>query len=373
MTELPDGTVTFLFTDVEGSTELVRRHRERYVELISAARSLLRTAFADNDGQEVDTQGDSFFVVFRRARDAVLASVAAQRALAAHAWPAEGTVRVRMGLHTAEPHHWSDGYVGVGVHRAARICAVGHGGQILLSRSTAGLIDDDDLESISLRDLGDHRFKGLQNPERVFQLVVDGLPNEFPPLETLEGSGVATETGTIVVADVEVFTPLIRDLPADVFRALVSDLHRIMRSALEAGGGRGVVMVGDSAVAVYRSARAAVASALQLREAAAAHEWPGGRPLTLNFALHSGEVVATSYGYFGVAVNRAFALSGARCALGGRILLSEATKRLLEDDDYVTVREVEDNGGLPFQVYELIPAPEPENVLELLSRELDRN
>jgi class 3 adenylate cyclase len=132
-------------------------------------------------------------------------------------------------------------------------------------------------------------------------------------------------------------------------------------------------MVGDSAIAVYRSARAAVAAAEQLRYVAAAHEWPGERTLTLNFALHSGEVVATGYGYFGVAVNRASTLSASKHVRGGRIVLSEATKRLLDDDDQVTLRELQSDGSLPFRIYELIPAPEPEDVLELLARELDRN
>ena len=367
--ELPRGTVTFLFTDIEGSTELVRRHQGRYVELLSATRSLLREAFAAHGGHEVDTQGDSFFVVFGRAQEAVLSAVAAQRALMAYAWPEEGRVRVRMGLHTAEPHAWAEGYVGVGVTRAARICAVGHGGQILLSRSTAGLIDDAELGSISLLDLGAHRFKGLQTAERIFQLVVEGLLNEFPPLETLEGAGVATETGTIVFADVEAFTALVRELPTDVFRALVAELHRIMRATLEEAGGHGVVVFGDSAMAVHRSARAALAGSLRLREAIACHAWPGGRPLTVNIVLHSGEVVATGYGYFGVAVNRAFAASESKSICGGQIVLSEATKHLLDDDNDLALRELVGAEAQAFPLFELISDRALDDALAMLAKD----
>jgi len=356
VSELPPGTVTFLFTDVEASTDLVRRHGEGYVALQASARGLLRAAFTDHGGREVDTQGDSFFVVFTRARDAVLAAVAAQRSLAAHPWPEDGVLRVRMGLHTAEPHLWEEGYVGIGVHRAARICGVGHGGQILLSRSTAGLIDDDEIEGIALRDLGGHRLKGLQNAERIFQLVLDGLPNEFPPLDTLEGAGRATETGTILFGDVQAFTALTHELPSDLFRELVANLHKTLTSTLENAGGRGVLVFGDGVMGVFRSARAAIAAALHLRLVFGTHDWPGGRRFHVNIGLHSGEVVATAYGHFGVAVNRGSKVCS--CARDGQIIVSEATRSLLDGDEDFVLRELASDETialkLPFRLYELI-------------------
>jgi class 3 adenylate cyclase/ABC-type branched-subunit amino acid transport system substrate-binding protein len=182
MTELPTGTVTFLFTDVEGSTRLVRQLRERYGELISEHRRLLRDAFAAHGGHEIDTQGDSFFFVFRRAKDAVAGAVAAQQALHTHPWPAGAAFRVRIGMHTGEPAIADDRYVGLGVHRAARVMAAGHGGQILLSQATAAVFQDDELPEIELRDLGSHHLKDLTQPEHIFQLVAPGLPEEFPPL-----------------------------------------------------------------------------------------------------------------------------------------------------------------------------------------------
>ena len=141
MAVLPTGTVTFLFTDIEGSTALLERLGDRrYADVIVEHRRLLRAAFAGGNGQEVDTQGDAFLVAFARAGDAVAAAVAAQRALSKHAWPGDASLRVRMGLHTGEPVNEAGGYIGVDVHRASRICSVGHGGQILVSDTTHALL-----------------------------------------------------------------------------------------------------------------------------------------------------------------------------------------------------------------------------------------
>jgi len=161
--------VTFLFTDIEGSTRLLRELGDGYAGVLAEHRRAVREACRRHDGVEVDTQGDAFFVAFSRASDAVAAAVEAQHALA------DGPVRVRMGLHTGEPARGDEGYVGLDVHRAARIAAAGHGGQVLLSQATA------DLAGVDVRDLGLHRLKDLSAPERLFQLGTD----DFPPLKTL--------------------------------------------------------------------------------------------------------------------------------------------------------------------------------------------
>jgi YVTN family beta-propeller protein len=184
--DLPSGTVTFLFTDIEGSTRLVKELRERYAELLAEHQRLLREAFEEAGGQEIDTQGDAFFVAFRRARDAVQASLAAQRAIAAHPWPDGAQVKVRMGMHTAEPAVGVDRYVGLGVHRAARICSAGHGGQILLSNATRELVEDELPPGVAVRDLGERQLKDLDRPEHLFQLLGDGIAAEFPPLKTVD-------------------------------------------------------------------------------------------------------------------------------------------------------------------------------------------
>ena len=137
MAAYPTGTVTFLFTDIEGSTRLLQELGDRYATVVADHRRILREAFGSTDGREVDTQGDAFFYSFRRAKDAVTAAVAGQRALAAHEWPDGAEVKVRMGLHTGEPTVGEEGYLGMDVVRAARICSAGHGGQILASETTA--------------------------------------------------------------------------------------------------------------------------------------------------------------------------------------------------------------------------------------------
>ena len=141
--QLPVGTVTFLFTDIEGSTQLLKQLRDRYAEALEDHQRILRDAFAEHGGHEIDTQGDSFFVAFRRAKDAVAAAIEAQRRLGTHGWPDGHDVKVRMGIHTGEPSMGGARYVGLGVHRAARICAAGYGGQILVSQTTRELLRDD--------------------------------------------------------------------------------------------------------------------------------------------------------------------------------------------------------------------------------------
>jgi class 3 adenylate cyclase len=165
-TALPTGTVTFLFTDIEGSTRLLGELGDGYAEALAEHRRALREAWRRHEGVEVDTQGDAFFVAFARASDAVAAAADAQHALAG------GPVQVRMGLHTGEPLRSDEGYVGFDVHRAARIAAAGHGGQVLLSQATT------DLAGVDVRDLGLHRLKDLSAPERLFQLGT----YVFPPL-----------------------------------------------------------------------------------------------------------------------------------------------------------------------------------------------
>src|SRR5262245_28002714 len=185
MPALPMGTITFLFSDIEGSTRLLQHLGNRYADLLAEHRRLLRAAFQAAHGCEIDTAGDGFFVAFHRATDAAAAALAAQRAMATHPWPEGLEVQVRIGLHTGEPILTTGGYVGLDVHRAARICAAGHGGQILLSKTTCDLVTHDLPVGVSLRPLGDHRLKDLRRPEHLFQLVIPDLPGDFPALRTL--------------------------------------------------------------------------------------------------------------------------------------------------------------------------------------------
>ena len=331
MGEQPGGTVTFLFTDIVRSTEFVRRLGGRYADILDEHRQVLRAAFAEHEGWEIDTQGDAFFVAFERVRDAVVAAADIQRSLARRAGSAEGAPMVRIGLHTTEPHIWSEGYVGMGVTRASRICAVGHGGQVLLSRSTAGLAADEELEGISLLDLGEHRLKSIEWPERIFQLVIEGLENDFPPLDTIEGAGLATETVTVLMTDLAGLNQHVRTLSPEQLRTLVAEYHRTLRTVLSESGGMGIISFFDAAVAVYRSARQAAICAANLQLTVSQHAWPADARIHIAIALDSGEVVATGYGYFGPAASRCSRI--VELANGGEILMSEPTKNLLEGED----------------------------------------
>jgi predicted ATPase/class 3 adenylate cyclase len=187
MAVLPTGTVTFLFTDIEGSTMLLQRLGDRrYAEVLEEHHRLLRAAFAEGNGQEIDRQGDAFLVAFSRAKDAIGTAVAAQLALTKRAWPDDAPLRVRMGLHTGEPLNEAAGYVGLDVHRASRICSAGHGGQILLSDAVAVLAARDLPPGVSLWDLGSHRLKDLREPEHLFQVAHSSFPTDFPPLKSLD-------------------------------------------------------------------------------------------------------------------------------------------------------------------------------------------
>lgn len=174
MPAIPSGTVTFVFTDIEGSTQLLKRLGDRYAELLGQHRRLLRATFAEHDGQEIDTQGDAFFYSFARARQAVAAAVQAQRAHDEASWPDDVVLRVRMGLHTGEPLVGEEGYTGLDVVRAARIAGSGKGGQILLSETTRALVGANVPDGVQVRDLGAHRLKDLDEPESMYELVMPG-------------------------------------------------------------------------------------------------------------------------------------------------------------------------------------------------------
>jgi predicted ATPase/class 3 adenylate cyclase len=223
---LPQGTVTFLFTDIEGSTRLLQERGEEYAAMLAGHRQALRGEFARHGGVEVETQGDAFFVAFAKASDALAAAAAARDALS------EGPIRVRMGLHTGEPTMTDEGYVGIDVHRAARIAAAGHGGQILLSQATRDLVRVD-----RVRDLGVHRLRDLAAPERVYQLGED----EFPPLKTVDLTNLPVQP-----------TPFVgrgREL-AEVLTLL--DSHRIVTLTGPGGSGKTRLALQAAAESVKR-------------------------------------------------------------------------------------------------------------------------
>jgi class 3 adenylate cyclase len=223
---LPTGTVTFLFTDVEGSTRLLQELGDEYADILAEHRRALREAFARHGGVEVETEGDAFFVAFAKASDALAAASEAREVLAG------GPIRVRMGLHTGEPTSTDEGYVGIDVHRAARIAAAGHGGQILLSQATRDLAGAD-----RLRDLGLHRLKDLPAPERLYQLGDD----EFPPLKSLDQTNLPVQPTPFVGREPEL---------AEVHALL--DGHRIVTLTVPGGSGKTRLALQAAAESVER-------------------------------------------------------------------------------------------------------------------------
>jgi class 3 adenylate cyclase len=338
---LPTGTVTFLFTDVDGSTRLLKLLGSRYGEVMAEHRRILRDIFREHSGHEIDTQGDALFVAFSRAKDAVRGAVAAQRALAAHHWPEGADVRVRMALHTGEPEMSGEGYFGLGVHRAARICAAGHGGQILLSRSTAGVFEEDEVAGVELLDLGERRLKDLERAERIYQVIAEGLPEQFPPLNTLDreererqlleaarAAELPTGTLTFLFTDLEGYTTLLGTMPGEEAAQVMDDHDRLLREAFVAAGGRVIDNSGDSFLACFETAKDGAKGAAACHRALAAHVWPAGSRVAVRIGLHTGEAVAVSGRYFGVNVNRAARVCSA--AHGGQAVVSPSTAALLD-------------------------------------------
>ncbi len=196
--------MTFVFTDIEGATRLLRQLRQRYSEVLAEHRRIVRETFEQYGGEEIDTQGDAFFYVFPRARSAAEAAAETQRALSANEWPEGVALCVRIGMHTGESVS-EEGYHGIGVHRAYRIMSAGHGRQVLLSQATALVLSDDELDGLSVRDLGEHPLKDLEGSERIYQLDIEGLPTEFPPLHGDDGEPAGAPVRVVVAEDSTLF------------------------------------------------------------------------------------------------------------------------------------------------------------------------
>lgn len=247
MNDVRSATVSFLFTDIEGSTRLLKRLRERYGEALADHERILRRSFAAHGGREIDTQGDAFFVAFDRARDAILAAADAQRALAGYAWPEGAELRVRMGIHTGEAAVVGERYHGLAVNRAARICSVGHGGQVLVSQTTLNLIEDEEVELPGLRltDLGEQRLKDLERPVRLYQLEGPGLAESFPALRTEEAPRAGRERGLAA-------TLIGRELESERIDRLLGDAREGRSGTLVLTGDPGI---GKTSLLEYAAAR----------------------------------------------------------------------------------------------------------------------
>ncbi len=236
---LPEGVVTFLFSDIEGSTKLLHRLGDGYADVLLTHQRLMRECFDTYDGREVDTEGDAFFVAFASPRQAVAAAVAIQRVLQRHPWPHGEPVLVRMGLHTGEPVLVEGKYVGMDVHLAARVCSAAHGGQVLVSGRVHDLVSDRLPDGVAFLDLGEHTLKDVPETQRLLQLDIDGLPATFPPVRSQRPPTNLPHHATEVVGR----------------RQELSDLASIVRS-----GCRLVTVTGPGGVGKTRLVGAAAAS-----------------------------------------------------------------------------------------------------------------
>jgi class 3 adenylate cyclase len=355
--DLPRGTVTFLFSDIEESTQLVRRvGNETFAAIRADQRRLLREAFVAHGGHEIDTAGDGFFVAFDSARDAVQAAIAAQLALAEHRWPESAEARVRMGLHTAEPHVADEGYVGIGVHRASRICDAAHGGQILLSNATAGIVEDAELPGVSLIDLGGHRLKDLHAEQRLFQLTATGLEPSFGPPRTRERASIQPGAGTFLHSDLTGWRHLIRAVGDEQAAALANAYHATVTAIVDAHHGITLELVADHALAVFPSPSDAVRAAAVIRTAIRGFEWPADTEVDISIALHSGRWSGDpSRPSAGTALSRLHDIAG--ISRPGEVVLSSTTAALVEGDrELPSVRSVEPRttrDGDAMELYEL--------------------
>src|SRR5688572_19191369 len=199
MSALPSGTVTFVFSDIEGSTALLKRLGEGYGDLIGEHRRIVRDTFGGHGGVEIDMQGDSFFFAFARARDAVTAAVQVQRAHAEQEWVGGETVRVRMGLHTGEPAVGAEGYLGIDVIRAARLASTGRGGSVLLSETTRALLGSSLPDGVSVHALGERRLKDIDEPERIYELEIEGVEQPAPAVAPEPEDSAASEKSPLDV------------------------------------------------------------------------------------------------------------------------------------------------------------------------------
>jgi class 3 adenylate cyclase len=336
--DLPRGTVTFLFTDIEGSTDLARKLGPAYGRVRSEHRRILRKAFHRYGGHEIDTAGDGFFVAFERAADAVYAAVDAQRALRDSPFE-DVVVRVRMGLHSAEPYLDRDGYTGVGVHRASRICAAGHGGQILLSNATAGIVEDLGGRDMQLRDLGEHRLKDLERPQRLFQLTTRGLPVDFPPLKSLDTDDGGGSIATLILVDVAGWHALIRGLGDEGSAAAARNYHRIVLDIVSAENGREIEVAADNVTAAFAPGADAIRAAFRIRAALQTEPWfPGGEAPPVCVAIHAGRIVDLGARHLGSLGYRLGMLC--KAAEPGQILVSHAAEAFVAGDAAVQLRLV---------------------------------
>jgi class 3 adenylate cyclase len=355
MRELPTGTVTLLFTDIEGSDRLIHELRGDYPALAGEHNQLLREAFRRASGHEVELAGDTFLFAFARARDAIAGAIAAQHTLQEHRWPAGVELLVAVGIHTGEPTVHEGRYMGVDVLRTARICSAADGGQILLSDATRQIVEEELPAGVSLRDLGWHELKGRDRPERLHELVIEALPR--PKRPSLRTRALPAGTVTFLFTDIAGSTRLIQQL-RERWPAVQAHHHRVLRAAFAETGGREVDAQAEAFFYAFPRARDAVVAAAAGQRALASHSWPDGVQIRVRMGLHTGEPSAGDEGYLGLDVARAARICSA--GHGGQVLLSQTTRALIAGD------EPDGIGVLDLGEHRLKDLERPERIYQLV-------
>jgi class 3 adenylate cyclase len=335
----------------------VRRLGPRYGDVRAEHGRLIEDACRTHEGHVIDTQGDAYFAAFERAADAVAAAIDVQRSLADVEWPDGAQLRVRIGLHTAEPFLHASGYVGIGVHRAARICAAAHGGQILVSNATAGIIEDLEPAEFELYELGQFRLKDIARPQRLFQLAVHGLEREFAPPMTLDAArDPYGRVGTLLGADIVGWTRFLRSKGDDAAAEVSADFRLILQETVAAHEGVTLEAIADTVLAVFDRPRDAVDCAVAARVRLAEHAWPWGFDCPTAFVVHTGRLVSKDHG--GTSVIHVFELLSE--PEPGKILVSHSTEMLLEGErlDPWQLRDLGErllgSSQTPLRVFELV-------------------
>jgi class 3 adenylate cyclase len=325
VSNLPTGTVTLLMTDLAAATEMLALG-ELYPAVVADYRQILRDAARGTDGQQVEASGDSSLFAFRRASGALDAAVTAQRSLHEHAWPGGVSVGAAIAVHTGEPTVVDDGYVGADVFRLFLICKEAGPGQILLSEATHQLMQDELPAGTRLRSLGERQLGRLERPERLYQLEIEGLPQE----RAVARRGLPAGTVTFLFSDIERSTELMRALGDDWPQAH-ADHRRLLREAVRRVGGREVDTQGDAFFVVFPRARAALDGAASAQRSLIDYDWPGGKQLRVRMGIHTGEPTIGEEGYLGLDVVRGARICSA--AHGGQVLVSETTRALVRGDE----------------------------------------
>jgi class 3 adenylate cyclase len=331
LAKLPSGTVTILFSDIEGSTRHLSNLGKHFIELLFRQREILRQSTSNWDGYEVEVSGDSYYAVFERAGNAINCAVEVQKALCTNPWPEGVDVKLRIGIHTGEPWIVDGGYVGLDIHRTVLLASLAQGGQVLLSDSTALLVQDELPEGTSLLQRGPYKLIGIDRLLNIYQLNIEGLSVDFPELHDVGKNyrfgGLPGGTITFLFSDIEGSTKLLHILK-DEYPEILDKHRELLRSAFTDRRGCEVDARAEELFFAFSKATDALDVAIDGQRKLFQFDWPEGIVVKSRMGLHTGEPWVREHGYVGLDVHKASRV--ANLGYGGQVLLAETTKTLVQ-------------------------------------------